>query len=149
MPSMLFRAALVLLATALLVTHQPSSARADATQLCRSISSIVLAPTDVILGPIIAAKDIRYGMSEWDDPLLLQIVTVVPGYAYLLGMQAGGMVIRVIGGVFELPMGLATLFREGSQGPLFKSQDETWALYSNDFGPCPVRIGSSYNTINE
>ena len=57
MPSMLFRAALVLLATALLVAHQPSSARADATQLCRSISSIVLAPTDVILAPIILAMD--------------------------------------------------------------------------------------------
>ncbi len=41
------------------------------------------------------------------------------------------------------------LFREEPQGALFRSQDEAWAIYSEDFGPCPVRIGTSYQTINE
>ncbi len=136
-------------AVVLLIGQQPGDARADATQLCRSVSTIALAPTDVILAPFIAGKDMRYGMMEWDDPLALQIGSAPFGYLYLVGMQVGGSILRVISGVFEFPVGLATLFREGAQGALFKSQDETWALYSNDFGPCPVRIGSSYNTINE
>jgi len=148
MPSALVRFAFVLLGVVLLVGAHPGEARADATQLCRSVSSIVFAPTDIILAPYIAGHDLWYGMVEWDDPLALQIGTAPLGYLYLAGMQVGGALIRVIGGVLEFPMGLATVFREGSQGALFRSQDETYAIYSADFGPCPVRIGSSYNTIN-
>ena len=147
MPPVLARLSLLMVGLALLVA-QPGEARADATQLCRSVSSIALAPTDVLLSPYIAGHDIWYGMMEWDDPLALQIGSAVPGYAYLIGMQVGGAIIRVISGIFEFPMGLASLFREGSQGALNRAQDETYAVYSNDFGPCPVRIGSSYNTIN-
>ena len=29
------------------------------------------------------------------------------------------------------------------------SQDETWQMYNAEWGPCPIRFGSSYNTINE
>ena len=147
MPPVLARLSLLIVGVALLVA-QPREARADATQLCRSVSSIVLAPTDVLLSPYIAGHDIWYGMMEWDDPLALQIGTAPLAYFYLLGMQVGGALIRVIGGIFEFPVGLASLFREGAQGALFRSQDETYALYSEDFGPCPVRIGSSYNPIN-
>ena len=57
--------------------------------------------------------------------------------------------MRVIGGIFEFIPGMITFFQEGSQPALFRNHDETWALYKADFGPCPVRIGSSYNTINE
>ncbi|MFQ5513459.1 MAG: hypothetical protein ACE5FG_03405 [Myxococcota bacterium] len=124
------------------------TAQADPTQLCRSLTTIAFAPTDVVLGPVIAAKDLHYGITEWGDPLLLQIVSIVPGYVYLNAMQAGGGILRVIGGVLEFPMGLFTLFREGAQGALFRSQDEAWALVSEDIGYCPIRIGTSYNSIN-
>ena len=147
MPPVLARLSLLMVGLALLVA-QPGEARADATQLCRSVSSIALAPTDVLLSPYIAGHDIWYGMMEWDDPLALQIGSAVPGYLYLIGMQVGGAILRVVAGIFEFPVGLAGLFREGSQGALYRAQDETNAIYSEDFGPCPVRIGSSYNTIN-
>ena len=149
MPSVLVRSALVLLASTLLIGVHPSPAGADASQLCRSISSIALAPTDVAFGPIIAAKDIWYGMSEWDDPVMLRMVGVLPGYVYLNAMQFGGSLLRVVGGVIEFPMGLFTLFREGAQGWLFRAHADMYALYSAEFGPCPVRIGSSYNSIND
>ncbi len=147
MPPVLVRLSLVVFSLGLLI-GPTADARADATQLCRSVSSIALAPTDVLFSPYIAGHDIWYGMREWEDPLALQIGTAVPSYFYLMGMQVGGAIIRVIGGIFEFPMGLWGLFREGSQGALFRSHDETYALYSEDFGPCPVRIGSSYNAIN-
>ena len=147
MPSFIKRAALLSLTLTLLLGVQPNTAHADSTQLCRSISSIALAPTDILFSPYIAARDLWYGMSEWDDPQALRIGTAPLGYAYLNAMQVGGASLRVISGIFEFPLGLATLFREGSERPLFKSQDETEALYSEDFGPCPVRIGSSYQTI--
>jgi hypothetical protein len=151
MPCLLARSFLLALsiATVMLgVVLAPDTAKADATQLCRSISSIVFAPTDVAFAPFIAAKDIHYGLSEWGDPLPLQIIAIFPGYAYLNAMQVGGATIRLIGGVFELPMGLFTLFREGAQGALNRSQDEAWALVTKEIGPCPIRIGTSYNSIN-
>ncbi len=147
MPPVLVRLSLVVFSLGLLI-GPTADARADATQLCRSVSSIALAPTDVLFSPYIAGHDIWYGMMEWDDPLALQIGSAVPAYFYLVGMQVGGAIMRVISGIFEFPMGLAGLFQEGTQGALFRSQDDTYALYSEDFGPCPVRVGSSYNSIN-
>ena len=149
MPSLLVRSALVGLVSILLTGVHPSPADADASQLCRSISSIVLAPTDLAFGPIIAAKDIWYGMGEWDDPVMLRMAGVLPGYVYLNAMQLGGSLLRVVGGLFEFPMGLFTLFREGAQGWLFRAHADMYALYAAEFGPCPVRIGTSYNSIND
>ncbi len=148
MPRSFARASLLALFTLCVTWGTPERAQADPTQLCRSLSSIAFAPIDVALAPIIAAKDIHYGLGEWNDPVPLQMLAIVPGYAYLNLMQFGGAVMRVIGGAFEFPRGLATLFREGAQGALFRSQDEAWALISRNVGYCPIRIGTSYNSIN-
>jgi hypothetical protein len=110
---------------------------------------ITLAPTDVLFGPFIAAKDLKYGMDEMGDPITMKIVGAIPGYLWLLTLQGGGAILRVISGALEFIPGLFTLFREGPSTPMFKSQDESWALYSEDFGPCPIRVGTSYQTINE
>ena len=143
------RAALAALVLAGALSAAPSPARADATQLCRAGMNLVLAPFDVLMAPYIAAKDEYYGLTEIDDPMGLKIVGAVPGYALLLGMQAGGAIFREIAGVFELIPGMITLFREGSQPPLFRSQEEAWAVYSEEYGPCHVKLGVSYNTIND
>ena len=143
------RAALLGLALLASVTVAPRTASADATQLCRATSNLVLAPLDAALGPFIAGKDEYYGLTEIDDPDALKAVGVVPGYILLVGMQLGGSMFREISAFMELPMGMVTLFRDGPQPPLFRSQEEAWALYSEDFGKCPVRLGTSYNTIND
>jgi hypothetical protein len=143
------RALMAALVLAALAGGIPSQARADAGQLCRAASNMVLAPADMILGPAIAGKDEYYGLTEIDDPMALKVVGAVPGYILLLGLQTGGSIIREISAVMEMPLGVVTLFREGEQPPLFRSQQDAWALYSDDFGPCPVRFGTSYNTINE
>ncbi len=77
MPPVLARLALVVFSLGLLI-GPTADARADATQLCRSVSSIALAPTDVLFSPYIAGHDIWYGMRVWEDPLALQIGTAVP-----------------------------------------------------------------------
>jgi hypothetical protein len=144
------RAALLALAIGSLA-GLPGNARADATQLCRAGANMVLAPFDAFLGPFIAGKDEYYGLTEIDDPDALKAVGVVPGYLLLTGLQLGGSMFREISALMELPMGMITLWRDGAQGPLFRSQEEAWALYNQDFagGKCPVRFGTSYNTIND
>lgn len=143
------RVALAALVLASALTAAPSPARADASQLCRSGANLVLAPFDVLLAPYIAGKDEYYGLTEIDDPIGLKIAGAAPGYVLLLGMQVGGAIFREIAGVFEIIPGVVTLFREGSQPPLYRSQEEAWAIYSEEFGPCPVKFGVSYNTIND
>ncbi len=143
------RAALLGLALAALVSGAPNVARADSSQLCRAGSNMILAPFDAALGPFIAGKDEYYGLTEISDPDALKAVGAAPGYVLLLGMQLGGSMFREIAALMELPMGMVTLFRDGAQPPLFRSQEEAWALFSEDYGPCPVRFGTSYNTIND
>lgn len=137
------------LALLLLVVSAAGTARADGSQLCRSMANLTLAPFDIALSPVITAKDMYYGLSEVGDEVLIQIAAAAPGYVYLNTIQVGGGVIRIIAGIYEFFPGWFTLFREGSSPPLYRSQDETWQIYSTDVGPCPIRFGSSYNTINE
>jgi hypothetical protein len=137
------------LALVLVLASAPKPAYADASGLCRAFSTILFAPTDVVLAPVIAAHDLYYGLTSQGDPLLLQTVGAVPGYLWLLTLQGGGAILRLASGIYEIIPGFFTLFEDGPSTPLNRSQDEAWALYSNDYGPCPVRIGNSYQTINE
>ncbi len=137
------------LAAALGLLGAPRPAEADATQLCRAGLNLVLSPLDALFSPVITAKDMHYGVTEIDDRVYNRILGVLPGYVFLNTVQLGGAVIRFVAGGLELIPGMFTLFREGAQPPLYRAQDEAWALYRKDAGPCPIRIGSSYNTINE
>ena len=131
------------------VLAMPRDAAADAHQFCRANMNLVLSPFDIVFSPIITAKDMYYGLNEVGDEVVIQIVATLPGYLYLNAVQIGGGVIRFASGLFEWIPGLFTLRRDGSTGALFRSQDETWQLWSTEVGPCPIRFGSSYNTINE
>lgn len=137
----------VVLATSLCGT--PGQANADASQLCRAGANFVLAPFDALLGPFIVGKDEYYGLTEIDDPMGLKVAGAVPGYVFLLGVQIGGSIFREIAAVFEVIPGVVTLFREGSQPALYRSAEDAWALYAEQYGPCPVKFGISYNTIND
>jgi hypothetical protein len=125
----------------------PGAARADAGQLCRSLSTLLLAPTDILLTPYIVTTDLYTGLTEQSDPMALKIIGAAPGLAFLTYIQAAGSILRVAAGVFEFIPGLITLPREGSPNALYTSQDEAEAVYTNDYGVCPVRIGVHYNTI--
>jgi hypothetical protein len=50
----------------------------------------------------------------------------------------------MVAGALEFVPGLVTLFREGSATAFFQNWDEGDAVYNNDWGPCPIRIGSYY-----
>ncbi len=147
--SLWLRAALVALAFVVALGGTPRQANADASQLCRAGSNIVLAPFDALLGPYIAAKDEYYGLTEVDDETELKVVAAAPGYVFLLGMQVGGSIIRLIGGVFEIIPGVFTLFRDEPGPALFRSAEDAWSVSDTSFGPCPFKLGISYNTIND
>jgi hypothetical protein len=147
--SLSLRTALLALAFALALSGTPRQASADSSQLCRAGMNLVLFPLDAVLGPFIVAKDEYYGLTEIDDPMALKVAGAVPGYVFLLGVQVGGAIFRGIAGVFEIIPGFVTLFREEAQPALYRSAEDAWSLYSEQYGPCPVKVGISYNTIND
>jgi hypothetical protein len=55
----------------------------------------------------------------------------------------------LIAGAFETIPGVVTLFRAEPQPPLFRSGEDAWAIFADQYGPCPVKFGISYNTIND
>jgi hypothetical protein len=125
----------------------PNTASADASQLCRSVTTIALAPTDVLFMPVIVGGDMLMGFEDQDDHWFPLVAGTVPGILWLSGLQIGGAMLRVAAGVIEFVPGLITLPREKSPKPLFTSQDDAEAVLSKEFGPCPIRIGVHYNTI--
>jgi hypothetical protein len=122
----------------------PSPASADATQLCRSITAITLAPTDVVLAPYIAYDTIRSRFESYDDSRGVKIAYTVPGYVFLIGVQVYGTAMRIVAGGLEFVPGLFTFFREGSATAFFQNWDEGEAVYATEYGPCPIKIGSYY-----
>ena len=127
----------------------PTSAQADAGQLCRSVSTVLFAPTDVIVAPYAIYDDMSIGFEDYSDHWFAIAIGTVPGIAFLGFMQVGGALFRVVGGTIEFLPGLVTLFREDSpRNTLFPSIDDAWSDYSNDFGPCPIRAGVHWNSLN-
>jgi hypothetical protein len=126
----------------------PGRAHADAGQLCRSVSTILFAPTDVIAMPYIIYSDMSIGFEDYSDHWLAITTGTVPGIAFLGAMQIGGALFRVVAGTLEFLPGLVTLAREDSPSPLYPSLDDAWSEYSEDFGPCPVRIAAHWNSLN-
>ncbi|MFQ5696757.1 MAG: hypothetical protein ACE5IL_00535 [Myxococcota bacterium] len=142
------RALVLTLLVALLVALTPDRARAFGGQLCRAISTVALAPTDVILAPYIVYGDMRIGLTDYEDHWLALSAGFVPGIFFLHGMQVGGALFRLISGTFEVVPGLITFFRDEPPKPLFPTINDTWLEYSEDVGPCPIRIGAHWNSLN-
>ena len=146
---LLIRSVLICSLSVLSLGLSPQPAKAAASQLCRAFSTIIFAPTDIALAPYTVIDDMYWGMVDQDDSTGMKAALAVPGFVYLVGLTAGAAVLRVTAGALEIIPGLFTLFQEGGPDPLYTAQDESMAVYSEDFGPCPVRIGVHYNQINQ
>lgn len=133
---------------ALLVTLTPNRADAYGGQLCRAFSTVALAPTDVLLAPYIVYGDMKIGFTDYEDHWLAVTTGFLPGILFLNAMQVGGALFRLISGTFEVVPGLITFFREQPPKPLFPTLNDAWLEYSEDVGPCPIRIGAHWNSLN-
>ena len=112
MKSPLVRSLLFVCALTLVAGLSPRAAQAGPEQLCRSLTTIALAPTDIILGPYIVAYTEYWGLVDQDDSFAMKAGAAVPGYFFLSFVQAGGAILRVVAGVMEFVPGLFTFFQE-------------------------------------
>ncbi|MEE9280460.1 MAG: hypothetical protein V3V67_09825 [Myxococcota bacterium] len=146
MPPLVLRAMLSLALLATCVGGAPRSAAADPSQLCRGASSVLLAPTDLVLAPYIAGRDAYHALSIPGEPFKVWI-SWLPSYPLFIAIQAGGTVLRVVAGAFEILPGMVALALDEAAAPLFAQQDQAPQLLSSELGPCPIRVGTSYWSI--
>ena len=74
----------------------PTSAQADAGQLCRSVSTVLFAPTDVIVAPYAIYNDMSIGFEDYSDHWFAIAAGTVPGIAFL------GFMHRAVRGVYNV-----------------------------------------------
>jgi len=132
---------LLLLATASPVLASPET-------LKRSAGNILFAPLDIVLAPVVAGQSLANNMRETDDPRWMRAAYAIPGYAWLVGAQLGGGVIREIGGLLELLPGLGLLFFEADLDPLFDPAESGKALVEAETRPLNIKFGIDYTSAD-
>jgi hypothetical protein len=131
------------LALAMLVVA-PSPAHATGETLKRATSNILMAPFDIALSPIVAAKTIVTNMREIDDTVPVRVAYALPGYVFLTGVQAGAGTIRAISGVLEFLPGLGLLFFDNDLDPLYDPVERGDALVDYDTRFLNLKFGIDY-----
>lgn len=137
------QASIGLLTTALLFSAA-SPANATSETLMRSIESIVCAPFDVLLSPVISVMTITENLRNIDDSPGVQLAYPLPAVGWNTGLVIGAGVLRGMDGLLEFIPGLFLFFSESDIDPLFAPVENSEALYELDTPVILLRFGMKY-----
>jgi len=126
---------------ACLLCALPSVASATSDTLKRSIESIIGAPFDVLLSPVIAVVTITDNLRYVDDSPGVQIAYPLPAVAWNTGIVIGIGVIRGMDGLLEFIPGVMLFFSESDIDPLLAPVENSEALYEIDSPVILLRLG--------
>lgn len=129
---------------ATLLCALPSPASATSETLKRSIESIICAPFDVLLSPVISVITITDNLRFIDDSPGVQIAYPLPAVGWNTGMVIGIGVIRGIDGLLEFIPGVLLFFSESDIDPLFAPVENSEALFEIDSPIILLRFGMKY-----
>lgn len=123
----------------------PGSALAGGETLKRAVGNLLQAPIDLALSPITAGIVEARNLRNVEDTTGVRIGYVVPGYLWLTGLTAGGSILRLLAGAFELLPGIPLLFTDAELSPLFDPAEKGEGRILDQ--PTPVmdiKIGLDY-----
>ncbi|MGI9433150.1 MAG: hypothetical protein ACR2PQ_13095 [Myxococcota bacterium] len=113
--------------------------------LKRSLQNLTQWPLDVVLSPVVAARDIVVNMQEIEDSLAVKIFYPIPGFAWNTMVQGGAGVLRGVTGVIELVPGVILFpFPDAEFGPLFDPAEDNDGLVRWENGIYDLNFGISY-----
>lgn len=113
--------------------------------LKRSLQNLTQWPLDVVLSPVVAAKDIITNLQEIDDSLAVKIFYPVPGWVWNTMVQGGAGVLRGVTGVIEFVPGVILLpFPDAELDPLFDVAEDQDGLVQWENGVFDIKFGISY-----
>ena len=133
-----------ILALALVAAGAPSTAHATGQTLKRATSNLLMAPLDMAVAPIVAAKTIVTNMRTIDDTMGVRVAYALPGYVFLTGVQLGASTIRAIAGIFEFLPGLGLIFFDTDLDPLYDPAERGEGLVNYDTRFLNVKFGIDY-----
>jgi len=129
--ALLFAAALV-----------PASARAERSlrPFKCGVENIVQSPLDIVLAPVTAGVQAHKNLQGGKRGLAKKIVAYPFGFFWYTSLGVASTSARFVGGLVELPVGLATLATGWDPGPIFNAS-ELEALVKYPTKPFDVRFG--------
>jgi hypothetical protein len=132
------------LLVALLTAVASGPAQGSPRTLRRSLGSILFAPVDLALSPIVATRGIARSLKATQDPTAVRVGFAVPGVAWNTGVQALAAVVREISGLLEFPAGLCLLAFEADLEPLYAPSERGEALVDVQTPALRIRFGINY-----
>jgi hypothetical protein len=139
------RLASVIAVASMLVLGLAAPAAASPQTIKRSVQNLTQWPLDVVLSPVVAARDIFVNMREIEDSLAVKIFYPVPGWAWNTMVQGGAGVLRGVTGAIEVVPGVLLLpFPNADLDPLFDPAEENEGLVRWENGYYDVNFGISY-----
>lgn len=140
----IMRPALVLALLAGLALAAPASASPET--LKRSVSNLAMAPLDLAVSPVVAARTVYGNLRDVEDTTGVRVFYAVPGYLWTTGVQAGASVIRAVAGVLEFVPGVMLLPFETDMKPLFDPALDNHALVNFETPVLDFKFGIDYTT---
>lgn len=131
-------------ALALLVALAPVESSASPATLQRSVGNMVQAPLDLALSPLVAWATLNNNIQDIDDTTAVRVAYYVPGYFWLLGLQAGASAIRGLTGALEFLPGLFLLPFDADLDPLFDPVERGEALVEWENPVMNIKFGINY-----
>jgi len=129
---------------ALLSAIASGPAQGSPQTLRRSLGSILFAPVDLALSPVVAARGMARSFEATRDPTAVRVAFALPGFAWNTGVQALAAVVREISGLLELPAGLCLLAFERDLPPLYEPSERGDALVDLETPALRIRFGIDY-----
>jgi len=140
------RLSLPALAAVCLLLLAPLSASASPETLKRSVGNIIWAPADLALSPLVAWSTLNRNIQEIDDTMGVRIAYYVPGLVWLLGLQAGGSVLREVTGLLELLPGLMLIPFKADLDPLYDPVERGEGLIDFETPVLHFKFGINYQS---
>jgi len=130
--------AALLFATALV--PQPALAARSLQPIKRGVENIVQSPLDLALSPVTASIQSHKNLQSGKRGLGQKIGFFPIGFFWYTALGVASTSARIVGGLLDLPVGIATLATGWDPGPIFNA-GELDALVKYPSEPFDVRFG--------
>lgn len=126
------------------VAFAPTTASASWETIQRSVGNIVQSPLDLVCSPFVAWMTLNRNIRDVDDTTAVRVAYYVPGYIWLVGVNAGASVIRGLTGALEFLPGLVLIPFDADLDPLFDPAERGEGLIEFENDVFPIKFGINY-----
>ncbi len=121
-----------------------SPAGASPETLKRSVSNLLMAPLDIVLGPYVGIRSVFVNIREIDDTTGVRIAYFLPGLGWNVGQQTFAAAFRLLSGALEFVPGLFLVPFETDINPIFALSERQDAIVDIELPVLYLKFGINY-----